>query len=139
MVMEPKMAGAISNADWAQDEDIADPSPLPTIPGYRLLIRPLKVQGKTKGAIILPDSFKDDINYLTTVGRVLAVGDLAYKDDEKFPLGPWCQAGDIVCYGKMNGNKLRYKGVNLIMLYDDQIIMKIEDPSDVDPMFNIAS
>jgi co-chaperonin GroES (HSP10) len=139
MVMEPKTAGAISNADWAQDEDIADPSPLPIIPGYRLLIRPLKVQGKTKGSILLPDSFKDDINYLTTVGRVLAVGDLAYADKEKFPTGPWCQVGDIVCYGKMNGNKIRYKGVNLIMLYDDQIIMRIEDPSDVDPMFNIAS
>lgn len=39
----------------------------------------------------------------------------------------------------MTGNKLRYKGVNFILLYDDQVIMKIEDPSDVDPMFNIAS
>ena len=139
MVMEPKMAGAISNADWAQDEDIADPSPLPIIPGYRLLIRPLKVQGKTKVCILLPDSFKDDTNYLTTVGRVLAVGALAYADKEKSPNGPWCMKGDIVCYGKMNGNKIRYKGVNLIVLYDDQIIMRIEDPSDVDPMFNIAS
>lgn len=139
MVMEPKMAGAISNADWAQDEKLADPSPLPHIPGYRLLIRPLKVQGRTKGSIILPDEFRDDINYLTTVGRVLAVGDLAYQDKTKFPNGPWCGVGDFVCYGKMTGNKLRYKGVNLIMIYDDQVVMRIDDPADVDPMFNIAS
>ena len=139
MVMEPKMAGAISNADWAQDDNVADPSPLPVIPGYRILIRPLQVQGKTKGSILLPDSFQDDINYLTTVGRVVAVGDLAYEDREKFLKGSWCKVRDFVCYGKMTGNKLRYKGVNFILLYDDQVIMKIEDPSDVDPMFNIAS
>jgi co-chaperonin GroES (HSP10) len=139
MVMEPKMAGAIMNADWVTDEDTPDPTPLPTIPGYRILVRPMRVQGKTKGSILLPDSFRDDMNYLTTVGRVVAVGDLAYADKDKFPTGPWCQAGDHVCYGKMNGTKIKYKGVNLILLYDDQVVMRIEDPADIDPMFNIAS
>jgi co-chaperonin GroES (HSP10) len=138
MVMEPKMAGAIMNADWVTDEDTPDPAPLPTIPGYRILVRPMRVQGKTKGSILLPDSFRDDMNYLTTVGRVVAVGDLAYADKDKFPTGPWCQTGDFVCYGKMNGQKIRYKGVNMILLYDDQVVMRLENPADIDPMFNIA-
>jgi co-chaperonin GroES (HSP10) len=138
MVMEPKMAGAIMNADWVTDEDTPDPTPLPTIPGYRILVRPMRVQGKTKGSILLPDSFRDDMNYLTTVGRVVAVGDLAYADKDKFPTGPWCQTGDFVCYGKMNGQKIRYKGVNMILLYDDQVVMRLENPADIDPMFNIA-
>jgi len=138
MVMEPKMAGAIMNADWVTDEDTPDPTPLPTIPGYRILVRPMRVQGKTKGSILLPDSFRDDMNYLTTVGRVVAVGDLAYADKDKFPAGPWCQTGDFVCYGKMNGQKIRYKGVNMILLYDDQVVMRLENPADIDPMFNIA-
>lgn len=139
MVMEPKMASAIMNADWVTDDETADPTPLPILPGYRIIVRPVRVQGKTKGSILLPDSFRDDVNYLTTVGRVLAVGDLAYGDKEKFPSGPWCKVGDYVCYGKMNGTKIRYKGVNLILLYDDQVVMRIEDPADIDPMFNIAS
>ena len=138
MVMEPKMAGAIMNADWVTDEDTPDPTPLPTILGYRILVRPMRVQGKTKGSILLPDSFRDDMNYLTTVGRVVAVGDLAYADKDKFPTGPWCQTGDFVCYGKMNGQKIRYKGVNMILLYDDQVVMRLENPADIDPMFNIA-
>jgi co-chaperonin GroES (HSP10) len=138
MVMEPKMAGAIMNADWVTDVDTPDPTPLPTILGYRILVRPMRVQGKTKGSILLPDSFRDDMNYLTTVGRVVAVGDLAYADKDKFPTGPWCQAGDFVCYGKMNGQKIRYKGVNMILLYDDQVVMRLENPADIDPMFNIA-
>ena len=139
MVMEPKMAGAIMNADWVTDETAADPTPLPALPGFRIMVRPMRVQGKTKGSILLPDSFKDDMNYLTTVGRVLAVGDLAYADKEKFPNGPGAKVGEYVCYGKMNGNKIRYKGVNLILLYDDQVVMRIDDPADIDPMFNIAS
>jgi co-chaperonin GroES (HSP10) len=98
----------------------------------------MRVQGKTKGSILLPDSFRDDMNYLTTVGRVVAVGDLAYADKDKFPTGPWCQTGDFVCYGKMNGQKIRYKGVNMILLYDDQVVMRLENPADIDPMFNIA-
>jgi co-chaperonin GroES (HSP10) len=138
MVMEPKMAGAIMNADWVTDVDTPDPTPLPTILGYRILVRPMRVQGKTKGSILLPDSFRDDMNYLTTVGRVVAVGDLAYADKDKFPTGPWCQTGDFVCYGKMNGQKIRYKGVNMILLYDDQVVMRLENPADIDPMFNIA-
>lgn len=138
MVMEPKMAGAIMNADWVTDVDTPDPTPLPTILGYRILVRPMRVQGKTKGSILLPDSFRDDMNYLTTVGRVVTVGDLAYADKDKFPTGPWCQTGDFVCYGKMNGQKIRYKGVNMILLYDDQVVMRLENPADIDPMFNIA-
>ena len=37
---------------------------------------------------------KDDISYLTTVGRVLKLGDLAYKDPDKFPNGVWCKEND---------------------------------------------
>ena len=32
---------------------------------------------------LLPDSTKEDMSYLTTVGRVVALGDLAYMDKDK--------------------------------------------------------
>ena len=47
--------------------------------------------------------------YLTTVGQVVAIGDLAYHDMEKFPKGPWCELNDYVCYGKHAGQKIQYK------------------------------
>ena len=77
--------------------------------------------------------------YLTPVGRVLAIGDLAYMDDTKFPNGAWCKVGDYVCYGKHAGTKLFYKGIKLLVLFDDQIMMKVDNPKDLDPTFNLSN
>jgi co-chaperonin GroES (HSP10) len=131
-------SNALKNDEWITDEDIADPNPLPEIPGYHILVRPVSVKSATKGGILLPDSTKSDMAYLTTVGRVLKVGDLAYKD-EKFANGPWCKEGDFVCYGKHTGNKFFYKGINLLLLFDDDIKMVVEDAKDLDPTFNLSN
>jgi len=131
-------SSALKNDEWITDEDIADPNPLPEIPGYHILVRPVSVKSATKGVILLPDSTKSDMAYLTTVGRVLKVGDLAYKD-EKFANGPWCKEGDFVCYGKHTGSKFFYKGVNLLLLFDDDIKMVVEDAKDLDPTFNLSN
>ena len=72
------------------------------------------------------------------MGRVLRIGDLAYHDKDKFPKGPWCKEGDYVCYGKHTGTKFLYKGIRLVIMYDDQIIMRIEDPKNLDPMYSYA-
>ena len=131
-------SNALKNDEWITDEDIADPNPLPGLPGYHILVRPVSVKSATKGGILLPDSTKSDMAYLTTVGRVLKVGDLAYKD-EKFANGPWCKEGDFVCYGKHTGNKFFYKGINLLLLFDDDIKMVVEDAKDLDPTFNLSN
>jgi len=131
-------SNALKNDEWITDEDIADPKPLPEIPGYHILVRPVSVKSATKGGILLPDSTKSDMAYLTTVGRVLKVGDLAYKD-KKFANGPWCKEGDFVCYGKHTGNKFFYKGINLLLLFDDDIKMVVEDAKDLDPTFNLSN
>ena len=36
------------------------------------------------------------------------------------------------------GQKLFYKGVKLLLLFDDQVIMKVEDPTHLDPTFNLT-
>ncbi len=134
------MDKAVKNDQWvSSEEDMPDPDVFPTLPGYNILIRPVSVKGITKGGILLPDSTKSDMAYLTTVGRVLAVGDLAYMDDTKFPNGAWCKVGDYVCYGKHAGTKLFYKGIKLLVLFDDQIMMKVDNPKDLDPTFNLSN
>ena len=137
---EQHLGKAVKNDAWITDkEEVADPEVLPELPGYHVLIRPVSVKSKTKGGIIIPDSTKDDMSYLTTVGKVVALGDLAYLDKEKFPAGAWCKVGDYVSYGKLIGTKLFYKGVRFILLFDDQITMRLEDPKDLDPTFNLSS
>ena len=134
-----KMERAVNNNEWIENEEKADPEVLPSLPGYHILVRPVSVKNKTKGGLLLPDSVKDDVAYLTTVGKVLAVGDLAYKDEDKFPNGKWCDVGDYVCYARHAGQKLYYKGVRLLLLFDDQVMMKVDEPTNLDMTYNLAN
>ena len=134
------MGKSIPNSDWISDEDNdIKKEDLPELPGYYVLVKPVSIKKETKGGIILPDTVRDDIAYLTTVGKVLKLGDLAYDDKEKFPLGSWCEEGDYVAYGKLIGQKFVYKGVKLLLLFDDQIIMKVDNPASLDPTFNLSN
>ena len=112
------MEKAIKNDMWVSNEDVPLPKVLPELPGFNILVRPVSIKSQTKGGIFIPDSTKDDMAYLTTVGQVVAMGDLAYHDMEKFPKGPWCELNDYVCYGKHAGQKIQYKGLKYILLYD---------------------
>ena len=136
-MQQAHLGKSIKNDMWiTEDEDERTPDVLPELPGFHVLVRPVSIKEKTKGGILLPDAVKDDMSYLTTVGRVLKIGDLAYQDIDKFPNGPWCEVDDYICYGKHAGQKLFYKGVKLLLLFDDQIIMKVGDPTHLDPTFN---
>tara|TARA_R100000544_G_C2208111_1_gene50403 strand:+ start:33 stop:440 length:408 start_codon:yes stop_codon:yes gene_type:complete len=133
------MGNALKNDEWIDIEDeVSDPTDLPELPGFHVLVRPVTVKSKTKGGIFIPDSTKDDMSYLTTVGKVIALGDLAYKDVDKFPNGSWCNVGNYVCYGKHAGTKLYYQNVKLLLLFDDQIIMRVSDPKNLDPTYNLG-
>ena len=138
-MQQPSRGRATKNSEWITDDSVADPDVLPHIPGVHILVRPISIKEKTKGGLLLPDSVRDDIAYLTTVGKVLVIGDDAYMDEGKFPNGPWCEAGNYVCYGKHTGQKFFYKGIKLLLLYDDQISMVVEDPKDLDPTYNLTN
>jgi co-chaperonin GroES (HSP10) len=138
-MMNPNLGGSITNDDWISEEEVADPKELPNIPGFHILIRPVTAKKKTKGGIIIPSKLQDDLSYLTTVGRVLKTGDLSYGDESKFPTGPWCKEGDYVCYGKLTGTKFVYQGVKMLLIYDDQVLMTIKDPSVLDTSINLVA
>ena len=63
---------------------------MPSPTGWRILVLPYKGQGKTEGGLFLPNTVVEEQQVSTQVGYVLKVGDLAYKDEKKFPTGPWC-------------------------------------------------
>lgn len=140
-MIHDNLSKSLKNDQWIEDADVADPDPLPELVGPHILVRPVSVKAKTKGGIYLPDSTKDDIAYLTTVGRVLKVGDAAYQssDPHKFPNGPFCEEGEYVCYAKHAGQKIKFKGVKLLLIFDDQVIMKVKDPADLDTSFNLTN
>ena len=138
-MQQAHLGNSIKNDMWiTNEEEEATPDVLPELPGFHVLVRPVSVKEKTKGGILLPNSTKEDMSYLTTVGKVIKLGNLAYNDTDKFPKGPWCKEGDYICYAKHAGQKIQYKEVKMILLYDDQVIMKVEDPKYLDPTFNLS-
>ena len=138
-MQQAHLGNTIKNDIWITDEEYSDtPDVLPELPGFHVLVRPVSVKETTKGGIIIPNSTREDMSYLTTVGKVIKMGNLAYNDTDKFPKGPWCKEGDYICYAKHAGQKIQYKEVKMILLYDDQVIMKVEDPKYLDPTFNLS-
>jgi co-chaperonin GroES (HSP10) len=111
------------------DKPLLDRMPDPT--GWRVLILPYRGKGRTEGGIYIPDKVLDDGQLQTVVGYVLKVGPLAYKDEEKFPEGPWCQQGDWVIFARYAGSRFRIDGGEVRILNDDEILARILDPEDV--------
>ena len=84
-------------------------SQLPEPSGWRLLVLPFTPKEKTKGGILFSQEQLDKARIATTCGYVLKMGDLAYKDNEKF-IEPWCQVGDWVIFARYAGSRLPIEG-----------------------------
>ena len=104
---------------------------LPKPVGYRMLIRPWSGEKKTKGGILLSDTTQELIEMTTVVGLVIMMGELCYKDKEKFPGGPWCKEGQFVIYGRYAGSRFKTKFGEHRILNDDEIIATIKKPEDI--------
>ena len=104
---------------------------LPRPVGYRMLVRPWSGEKKTKGGILLSDTTHEMIEMTTVVGLVIMMGELCYKDKEKFPSGPWCKEGQFVIYGRYAGSRFKTKFGEHRILNDDEIIASIKKPEDI--------
>jgi co-chaperonin GroES (HSP10) len=129
----------VDSKEWISDEEVADPAELPVIHGWNILLRPVNVRKKTKGGLILPESTREDIKYLNSVARVLAIGPLAYGEKDKFTTGPWVKVGDFVVIPRFAGQRFIYRGVKMIIVDDQNILMTIKDPSDIDAAQNLLN
>ena len=129
------MDGAVSNDAWVTEDEVPDPSPLPRVPGVGLLIRPVPVRKTSAGGIIIPDTIRADRDYLNTVGRVLALGDLAFIDEDIYRKGPWVKPGDFIVYAKFAGQKIWWKGVKLLLVKASSIELVVDKPEYLDANF----
>ena len=113
----------------AIDKSLLDRLPTPT--GYRMLILPYAGPKKTKGGILLSDTTQETIQMTTVCGLVLKMGNLCYRDKEKFPLGSWCKLNDWVIFSRYAGSRFKIEGGEVRVLNDDEIISTIKNPRDI--------
>ena len=92
---------------------------LPIPMNWKVLVKPNQVKMKTAGGILLPDTSKDNEEYLTAHGTVCAMGDLDTGERWKSNIYP--KINDRVTYGKYAGQKIVVKGVKFLLLNDDEL------------------
>lgn len=100
---------------------------------YHIIVRPVEIMSTTKGGIILPDTEKEIREYMTSIGRVLAIGPDAglMKNGQKKELG--YKVGDYVAFPRFLPNKLVIKGVKVVLMTDEDPFMVVKNPHDFDP------
>ena len=103
---------------------------LPEPSGYRLLVLPFTPKEKTKGGILFSQESLDKARIATTCGYVLKMGDLAYKDKDKFG-DPWCKKGDWVIFARYAGSRLPIEGGEVRLLNDDEVLGTVSDPESI--------
>lgn len=122
-------------------ESRIDPRDYPVPTGYRLLVEPIHIEEKTASGLLLPAQAVEAKEHLRSIGRVVALGPLAYchdKFEDQFgQITPWCGEGDWVVYNTYAGHEVRirnksghgYTAVRLIN--DDEVMARINDPTSV--------
>ena len=64
----------------------------------------------------------------TVVLFVIKMGDLCYKDESRFPTGPWCKEGDFILVRANTGTRLKIHGREFRIINDDSVEGVVEDP-----------
>ena len=105
--------------------------PEPT--GYRLILFPLRLEGKTAGGIHLTDQAIEQASVATNICKVMKVGPDAYQDKEKFPNGPWCKKDDWIIITRYAGSRVSIDGGELRIINDDEVLAVVDDPRDILP------
>jgi|TARA_B100000424_G_scaffold248928_1_gene222416 co-chaperonin GroES (HSP10) len=108
------------------DEDTTRKLPEPK--GYKLLIAIPKLEEKTQGGVIIPDKLKGLEQTASIIGLVIALGEAAYKDAEKFPDGPYCKEGDFVIFRSYSGTRFKLRGEEFRLINDDTVEAVVDDP-----------
>lgn len=114
----------IEGVSVKQEDEAAIPVPI----GYRLLVALPEVEEKTKGGIIITDKVREAEKVASVVGLVVSMGDLAYKDESKFPTGPWCKEGDYVIFRSYSGTRIKVGSQEFRLINDDTVEAVVDDP-----------
>lgn len=100
--------------------------------GYRVLVRVPRLDAKMSSGLYRPDSSRSLEETASILGEVLALGENAYQDAEKFPAGPWCQPGDTIMMRAYSGTRLKINDQEYRLINDDTVEAIVFDPSRVE-------
>jgi len=116
-------------------QEVVIEAQIPRPVGYHLLIAmPERELTFGKSGIIKAAKTVSHETILSMVGVILDMGDQAYKDDKRFPSGPWCEVGDYVMFRANSGTRFKVAGQEYRLMNDDNIEAVVEDPNGITPI-----
>ena len=121
--------GAIDKEATEKSAAEIDPLKMPVPKGYKILITLPKVEKQLgESGLILADSTQRQEELASCLGFVLKLGDLAFKDEHKFPTGPWCEEGDFIIMRNYSGTRFKVNGQEFRLINDDMVEAVVDDP-----------
>jgi co-chaperonin GroES (HSP10) len=103
-------------------------SQLPEPSGYRILVAIPEIEEKYDSGLLKAGSTLHYEEVLSTVFFVVKLGPDCYKDDKRFPNGPWCKEGDFILARPNSGTRLKIHGREFRIINDDSVEAVVEDP-----------
>lgn len=118
----------MSDVNVEETVEKATASQLPQPKGYRLLCMVPKIEDEYQGGLLKADETKRVEEQTTVVLFVARMGDLAYKDEARFPTGAWCKEGDFVLCAPYTGTRVVIHGQEFRLINDDSVQAVVDDP-----------
>ena len=101
---------------------------LPVPSGYHILVALPESEEKYDSGIIKADETRRFEEVLSTVFFVVELGPDCYKDEKRFPTGPWCKKGDFILARPNTGTRLKIHGREFRLINDDSVEAVVQDP-----------
>ena len=122
------LADTEGNVTTLPDTDERKATQLPNPSGYRILCAIPDVDERTAGGLFKADITKQYEELTTPVLFVLKIGPDAFKDEKRFPSGPWCKEGDFILTRPHAGSRVKIHGREFRLINDDSVEGVVEDP-----------
>ena len=121
---DPQVIGKI---DFNQSEE-EKAKQLPDPVGYRILCAIPEIEKEYESGLLKADTTIHHEEILTTVLFVVKIGPECYRDENRFPTGPWCKVGDFILVRPNSGTRLLIHGKEFRLINDDSVEAVVQDP-----------
>ena len=108
---------------------------LPRPSGYRILCAIPEAEEAFDSGILKPEEMRRHDELLTTVLFVVDMGPDCYKDEERYPTGPWCKKGDFILVRPNAGTRLVIHDREFRIINDDSVEAVVQDPRGIKRKF----
>ena len=119
---DPNEATVLPETPEQKAKQLPDPS------GYRILCAIPDIEDSYDNGLIKADATVKFEDLLTTVLFVIKMGPDCYKDEARFPSGPWCKQGDFILVRPHAGTRVKIHGREFRIINDDAVEGVVEDP-----------